>query len=119
VAEPEGAIDPEAIGTLMELVGDDHAFLGELIDTFLADTPAQLEAMREAAAAGDAAALVRPAHTLKTNSRNLGAHQLAELCLRLETEARQGAVGDAVERVAAAEAAFAAARAELERIRDA
>ena len=112
------AIDRQAIATLLEMVGDDRGFLAELIDTYLADTPEQLGAMRAAADAGDAAALVRPAHTLKTNSRNLGAERLAQLCLELETGARQGAVDRAPARVAQAEAAFAEARGELLALRD-
>ena len=118
MAEASSAIDREAIATLLEMVGDDREFLGELIDTFLADTPDQLAQMRSAATMGDAAELVRPAHTLKTNSRNLGAQRLAEICLALELDARRGEVSGAHERIAEAEAAFDAARAELLAIRD-
>jgi HPt (histidine-containing phosphotransfer) domain-containing protein len=107
------AIDPDAIDELMRMVGDDREFLGELIDTYLDDSPTQLAAMRDAVQSGDAAALVRPAHTLKSNSRNLGATALADLCAGLEADARRGDLTGADGRVAAAEAAFGAAQSEL------
>jgi HPt (histidine-containing phosphotransfer) domain-containing protein len=113
------AIDPAAIDELLRMVGDDREFVGELIDTYLEDSPKQLEAMRDAIREEDASALVRPAHTLKSNSRNLGATALAELCAELEAGARRGDLSGASERVAAAEAAFAAARLELAGMRSA
>ncbi len=113
------AIDPAAIDELLRMVGDDRDFLGELIDTYLEDSPRQLEAMREAVGEGDVSALVRPAHTLKSNSRNLGATALADLCADLEAGARRGDLSRASERVAAAEAAFAAAQSELAGMRSA
>ncbi len=114
-----GAIDHDAIDELLRMVGDDREFLGDLIDTYLEDAPKQLAAMRDAVARQDAAALVRPAHTLKSNSRNLGATELAELCLDLEAQARRGDLHGAAERVAAAHAALAQAEAELAGMRSA
>ena len=46
-------------------VGDDDAFVGDLVDTYLRGGPEQLAGM-EALAAGDIEAIVRPAHTLKS-----------------------------------------------------
>jgi signal transduction histidine kinase/DNA-binding response OmpR family regulator/HPt (histidine-containing phosphotransfer) domain-containing protein len=107
------AVDQAALDRLLATTGGDRSFLGELIDTYLADTPAQLEALHGAAATGDIAALVRPAHSLKTNSANVGAERLSALCRSLETDARSGSVPDAAGRVAAAEAEFELVRAEL------
>ena len=111
------AIDQEALDELLRMVGDDREFLAELIDTYLEDSPKQLAAMRDAVASADPAALVRPAHTLKSNSRNVGATALAELCLDLEALARRGELNGAAERLAAAEAAFAEAEMELSGMR--
>ena len=44
--------------------------------------------------AGDTRGLVRPAHTLKSSSANVGALALAEACRVLEAEARTGTVAD-------------------------
>jgi HPt (histidine-containing phosphotransfer) domain-containing protein len=107
------AIDPQAFARLADITGDDAAFLAELIETYLEDGAAQLDALRAAAASGDVAGLVRPAHTLKSSSASIGALVLAEQCRSLEADARSGAVADAGARVDAIVAAFGAAQAAL------
>ena len=104
------ALDPEAFRHLLDITGGDLAFVDELIDTYIDDASVQLEAMRLAAAAGDADAMVRPAHSLKSSSANVGATSVTELCRSLETDGRSGVIADAVARVAACEAAFEAAK---------
>ena len=106
-------IDPAALDRLLDIAGGDLAFLDELIDAYLEDAPAQLRAMREAAEAGAATELMRPAHSLKSNSANMGAETLVEMCRNLEEAARGGSVDDAVGRVVAAEAEFEVVRAAL------
>ena len=105
--------DQAAFDHLLEITGNDLEFVDELIDTYLADASVQLEAMQAAASSGDAAALVRPAHSLKSSSANVGAMALADICRALETAARTGDVPDAQERVADCDRAFADARAAL------
>lgn len=107
------AIDPAAFARLAEITGDDPAFLAELVDTYLEDGAAQVDALRVAAEAGDVAALVRPAHTLKSSSASIGATSLAEACRSLEADARADVVADAAARVDAIAAGFEAARAAL------
>ena len=80
----DGVLDGAALDTLLELTGGDTAFLAEMIDTFLEDTPTIIAEMRSAAASGDPASLRRAAHTLKSNSRTFGAHRLGELCRQIE-----------------------------------
>jgi HPt (histidine-containing phosphotransfer) domain-containing protein len=75
------------LAELRESVGGDQAFLGELIDEFLDDAPAQLESLREGATSGDAERAKRAAHTLKGNSRTFGAWELASLCQEAEAAA--------------------------------
>ncbi len=105
--------DHAAFDHLLEITGNDLEFVDELIDTYLADASLQLEAMQAAASSGDAAALVRPAHSLKSTSANVGAMALADICRALETAARTGDVPDAQERAADCDRAFADARAAL------
>jgi len=69
--------------------------------------------MRTAAETGDQPALMMASHSLKSNSANVGAVQLADLCRALEADARAGAVPDALDRVVTAETAFAMAKLEL------
>jgi HPt (histidine-containing phosphotransfer) domain-containing protein len=109
----EPTLDAAALDRLLEITGDDVAFVDELIDTYLEDAVVQLAAMDHAAATRETAALVRPAHSLKSNSDNVGAVALTVLCRALETEARAGDVADAAERVAAIQREFEAARAGL------
>ena len=84
-------LDPAAMTRLLEITGGDQEFVDELIDTFIDD--ARRRSRRSApAAAGDIAAVVRPAHSLKSNAANVGATVLADLCRALEADARAGDV---------------------------
>ena len=83
-------VDEGALNELMEGTGDDIGFVRELIETYLADTPAQLEAMTAAVEGDDAAALVRPAHTLKSSSATVGASRLSSVARELEMAGRTG-----------------------------
>lgn len=107
------AIDPAAFAHLREITGDDLDFLDELVDTYLDDGEVQLEAMRLAGTADDAEAMIRPAHSLKSSSANVGAMGLTELCRALEADARSGIIPNAADRVTACRGAFDAVRAAL------
>jgi HPt (histidine-containing phosphotransfer) domain-containing protein len=105
-------LDPTVLAELLEAVGDDPAFLDQLVDTFLAEAPGYLAAIDAAVAAGDATGVVVPAHTLKGNAATIGAGELAAVSRGLEERGRRGetdgAAADATE-----------ARAELARVVDA
>ena len=103
-------LDLAALDQLLEMTGGDPAFVEELVDTFLADAATQLAELSGAAAAASAEGLLRPAHSLKSNSASVGARRLSELARSLESDARNGLVPDASTRVAEAAA-------ELERVR--
>ncbi|HEY3334904.1 MAG TPA: Hpt domain-containing protein [Candidatus Limnocylindrales bacterium] len=96
-------LDPAALVDMLAMVGDDPEFVGEIVDAYLADAPEQVRGMTEALAMGDLVTLGRHAHTLKGNSRNVGATALAEIARGLEEQARAGDTTDAVARIAAAE----------------
>ena len=80
---------------MMAATGDDIGFVRELVETYLADTPVQLDAMAAAVEADDAAALVRPAHTVKSSSASLGAMRLSMRARDLEAAGRSGELGPA------------------------
>jgi len=91
--EPDApTLDEGILHEVLESTGDDIGFVRELIETYLADTPAQLEAMAAAVEADDAPALVRPAHTLKSSSATVGASRLSALARELEMAGRSGAL---------------------------
>ncbi len=106
-------LDPKAMARLLEITGDDIAFVDELVETFFVDASEQLEGLRLASAIGDTAAIIRPAHSLKSNGENVGAVVLAALCRSLEADGRGGDVPDLPGRVIAVEAEFAAVRTAL------
>jgi HPt (histidine-containing phosphotransfer) domain-containing protein len=106
-------LDPAAMARLLEITGDDASFVDELVDTFIEDASTQLEALRAAAETEDADAAVRPAHSLKSNSVNVGATMLADLSRSIELDGRTGEIPDLGERVRAVEIEFAAVRGAL------
>lgn len=74
----ECVLDPESVQALRELVGGDGDALAEILDAFLEDGPAQLEALHAASIGGDVVVAGRAAHTLKPNRRTFGATELAD-----------------------------------------
>src|SRR5439155_19935872 len=104
--EIDGPIDPAVFDSLVEMTGGEMKFVDELVDTYLDDGAQQIAALETALAAGGGEELVRPAHSLKSNSLNIGAMTLGGLCRDLEEIARTGAVPDAAERVDAITSGF-------------
>ena len=80
-------IDMNTFDALKETAGAD--FIGELIDTFLEDTPGQITTMKNALAAQDADSFRRAAHSLKSNAATFGATSLAGLARELEMLGRE------------------------------
>lgn len=104
------ALDQGALENLLTMVGDDPEFVDELVDTYLADAPLQVAAIRSALDAGDAEGVVRPAHTLKGSSLNLGGLRVAGIAREIEERGRAGSL----EGAAALLQDLRAANAELE-----
>jgi HPt (histidine-containing phosphotransfer) domain-containing protein len=94
VQAPEPILDEAVLAELKATTGNDQAFVRELVDSYLAEAPAQIEDIAAAISGSDAAALVRPAHTLKSSSATVGAMRLATLARRLEVTGRSGALDD-------------------------
>jgi HPt (histidine-containing phosphotransfer) domain-containing protein len=108
-------VDEAVLADLLASTGDDPAFVRELLETYLAETPDQLAAIRAAIEADDADALVRPAHTLKSSSATLGAMRLSALARELEMAGRSGSLAtDAGELLQAAIDTWAATSQGLE-----
>ena len=76
------ALDMAAFAELQETAGAD--FVQELVDTFLEEAPRMLGALRAAAAAGQADAFRRAAHSLKSNANTFGATGLGAMARDLE-----------------------------------
>ncbi len=113
--EPGAAsLDETVLAALSDSVGGDEAFVADLVETYLADAETQLVAIEAAVADDDAAALVRPAHTLKSASNTLGALRLGELCRSLEQRGRTGQLDGAPADAAAARTEWGSVRTALE-----
>jgi HPt (histidine-containing phosphotransfer) domain-containing protein len=110
-------LDPVALTDLLDMVGDDSAFVDDIVDTYLRDAPEQLAGMQTALAAGDVETLGRHAHTLKGNSLTIGATALAGIARDLEERSRAGDVTDAGPRIEDASAEFGRLAAALEAAR--
>lgn len=95
-------IDPQAIAALRELATGDPNFMRDLIDVFLADTPARFADLDRAIETRDAELLRRAAHSIKGSAGNFGATALAELAWALEQAGRAAAFPDAAARLPAA-----------------
>jgi HPt (histidine-containing phosphotransfer) domain-containing protein len=108
-----GPIDDATFANLVEMTGGDLAFVDELVDTYLEEGQRLVADLQAAAAAGSVEEMVRPAHSMKSSSLNVGALELGAVCRALEEEARGGQVEDPAARAAAVETGFAEARAEL------
>ncbi len=117
----EEIIDPVIIAGLRQLRTPGKADpLVELIDLFLREAPAQLDAMTEAVSKNDATSLSRTISTataLKGSAGNLGARNLAALCDEIEQIAKSWTLADAQPLIERARQEFDRARAELERIK--
>ena len=90
-------IDLSVFNGLKEMMGDD--FIGELVDTYLQDSPELFQQMHQALDAQDAESFRRAAHSLKSNSANFGAMQLSALARELEMMGREGRLEGAEARV--------------------
>jgi HPt (histidine-containing phosphotransfer) domain-containing protein len=83
-------IDATTFADLLETVGGDRGFLGELVETYLADSPSLFAELRVALSSGDAASARRAAHTLKSTSASFGAQRLSGMCREIEAAAAAG-----------------------------
>jgi CheY-like chemotaxis protein/HPt (histidine-containing phosphotransfer) domain-containing protein len=83
----EGGVDRQVLEQLRTLFEGE---IGEVLDTYLRDTPLQLDRMTEALAAADNAGIARAAHSLKASSHSVGAKRVSELASRLDRHARAG-----------------------------
>jgi HPt (histidine-containing phosphotransfer) domain-containing protein len=74
---------------LLDAMGD-NAFFAKIIETYLREATKMLAAMEQAIQAEDASTLRLHAHTLKSNSADVGARHLSALCARIEEMAKAG-----------------------------
>jgi two-component system, sensor histidine kinase and response regulator len=82
----------------LQRLGQDEELLTEIIQIYLEDSPAMLQAIHDAVTQADARSLQRAAHSLKGLSATLSAQPVATAAYRLE---QMGATGNLSEAAAA------------------
>ena len=111
------SIDPEALESLLNTLGGEYAYLEELIDSFLEDTPQLIADLNTAVETEDIAEVHRLAHSLKSNGADYGALKFAELCRELEMGARTGHLNGAAGLAAEITAEYTKMEGALEELR--
>ena len=98
--ELDDALDKATIDYLRTLRrGTGPSVLERAIDMYLGNAPAALEELRRSVASGDASAVWKIAHGLKSSSASLGAKQLAQQMAEIEGRARQNDLAEADSRL--------------------
>ncbi len=93
MSQPDPTIlDATVLEQLLASVEGDRAFVEDLVGAYLGDGEGHVDAARRAVTGGDADALVRPAHTLKSSSATVGAMQLSATSRELELAGRSGSL---------------------------
>ena len=111
-------INPAAIEALRAVSPEDGgAFLTELIDIFLADTPPRVAAIENALVVNDTDGVIRAAHSIKGSAGNFGAERLARLAHTIETAAKKNDLATAAAQLADFKEAYTSAAAMLQTLR--
>jgi histidine phosphotransfer protein HptB len=109
----ESSIDRAVYAELRDTTGAEFAV--ELVNTFMEEAPGMLAELRAARAEGNTERFRRAAHSLKTNGKTFGAMKLAMLAREFELK---GLDADPTHGLAALEAEYARAAAELKALRN-
>ena len=102
-------LDRERVSSFLAISRTQDGFLEGLVKTFRQDVPSRIDALRAAAATGDANDLALAAHAMKSSSGSVGAKRMFAMASSLEQEARSG-------RLDGAEAAIEQIAAEFRRV---
>ena len=112
----ELVIDRAVYSELRDTTGAE--FVAQLVDTFLEEGPGMLAELRGARADGNAERFRRAAHSLKSNGNTFGALKLAALARAFELKGLDAEPSRDAAALAALEAEFARAAAELKTLRN-
>ena len=100
-------LDKAVVDELRAATGGDDDFVRDLVATYLEEGQTHLDGLAAAAETNDSAAIVRPAHTLKSTSASIGAMRLSAICRDIETAGREGRSEGLLEAVDLARATLA------------
>jgi histidine phosphotransfer protein HptB len=100
-------LDESVLSELQTLGAD---VVAEIFALFVTDVPTRLAKLQQAIDARSGDAILREAHGLKGSALAVGAARLANLCLAIEHDAREGQLDRAAARSVGLDAAFADVR---------
>lgn len=103
----------EAMQRMRDAIGDDDLVLADILQSFVDEVDGLLATLESAACEGNVKSMRQSAHTLKSSCRDLGAEDLADLCARMEGEARNDIIGEAEQKSAKISAGCLALKAEV------
>jgi HPt (histidine-containing phosphotransfer) domain-containing protein len=83
-----GRASPVDRSVLADLCGGDAAFERRILGNFRRVTETDAPRLREAVSSSDAVAVTRVSHSIKGASRTIGAHELGDVCERIEQASR-------------------------------
>ena len=107
-------IDAQAIANLRALnPGDNDAFLREIAEIFLEDTPVRIAELDQSLVVGDVTKFTRAAHSIKGSSSNLGAMALRAVAEKLEHQSRTRGLENVTDLVGQIKSEFGRARESL------
>ena len=104
--DQEPVLNIEVLDTLAQL-GDDTAFLGEVIADYRREARELLDELRQAFARGDLAATRDAAHALRSSSANVGARRVQRLASALNDAPADRLRRDGAQQLADLDAEFA------------
>lgn len=95
-ADSDASTEPEPINLdqACEMFGGDRELLRSIVEAFLIETPGLIKTIDSAMQVGDATAVFRAAHTMKSNFNNLCLPEAAQQCLEIEVLAKQGELAE-------------------------
>ncbi len=109
------SIDLAMFDKLKQAMGEDY--IGEMIDTYLMDTPKTIAKIRQALAEGKVDEMRRAAHSVKSTSANFGAIQFSSLAKDLEALGNANTLEGASELLARLETQYTQVAQDLQRMR--
>ncbi|MBX3462570.1 MAG: Hpt domain-containing protein [Planctomycetes bacterium] len=113
-------LDMSVVEELLSLSDDgDPELLLDLIQMFLDDGPAKVQAVHEGLATGDFDKVERAAHSLKGSSGNLGARLVQDTCERIQLSSRARRFDESRDLAGRLRDQFAAAETALRHLHDA
>ena len=113
--EEQAIIDMPTYNQLKELMGAD--FVVELVDTYIIETNALIEQLRQALAGSEVASFGRFAHSIKSSSASLGALVFSQQARELEMMGKANDLTGAGQKLEKLSADFSFVKQKLEELR--